>query len=223
MEIINFKLYDSLYKKAENFSDFRERCKKYLTEADKNWDKFTIVKHDSIIGYLTEYAFSKALESKFPDIKISSWEDQFDMRSIIEIIDNNVHSQENHELIVKYFYDKWDLRLERNEQVLFCDVKTALTIKEPSKKWNFLYPVVQANKSGKDLAVLVYYIVGDLKDLRSFKQLILVGFTDYDKIKDCKEIKAGEKTIFGTISQIDNYITELGRDYSLDFDKLLKN
>lgn len=167
MVIIDFKLDDSLYKKAKNFSNFRVKCKKYLSEAGKNWDKFTIVKHDSVIGYLTENAFSKALERKFPDIEVSSWEEQFDIHSIIEIVDNNIHSQENHELIVKYFYDKWDLRLERNKQVVFCDVKTALTKKEPRKNWNFLYPVVQANKLGKDLATLVYYIVGDLKDLRS--------------------------------------------------------
>ena len=88
-----------------------------------------------------------------------------------------------------------------------------VTIHEPNDNWNFLYPVIQASKEGKDLMILVYYVVNTIKDLRTFSKLIIVGAITPEIIKTCDIIKAGEKTKFGTISQIDNYITKLNKNY----------
>ena len=77
-----------------------------------------------------------------------------------------------------------------------------------------MYPVLQANKPGKDIMILVYYVVNDLKDLSSLKDLVLIGCCEPYKLKKCKIVKAGERTRLGTVSQIDNYITELSTDFS---------
>ena len=213
MEELSIKLGEVDFKKAEAFSTFRENCKVYLTSVNKNWDKFTVVSHDSFIGYLTEMAIKQHLLAKYPEIKIESWEDQFDMKALIKIIKENKTDAESIDLVVKYFYDKWDLKILNNSIKILSDVKTALTEKEPNDNWNFLYPVIQASKEGKDLMILVYYVVNTIKDLRTFSKLILVGAITPEIIKTCDIIKAGEKTKFGTISQIDNYITKLNKNY----------
>ena len=213
MQEINILLDSKDFERAESFSKFREQCKNYLSSVGKNWDKFTIVSHDSFIGYITEKAIKKYIESKFNDAKVVSWEEQFDMKLIIKIISEKKTDETSIELVRNYFYDSWDLMINGEKVRILSDVKTALTKKEPSLSWNFLYPVVQAEKIGKDIMILVYYVVNDLKDLHSFIKLVLVGAITPETIKKCKIIYAGEKTIFGTTSQIDNYITELSKDY----------
>lgn len=155
METIKFSIDESMFQKADNFSVFREDCKTYLSQVGKNWDKFTLVSHDSFVGYLSEKVFISFLQQKFPHFKISSWEGQFDMRKIINIINTKDKSDESINLVIEYFYDKWDVKIEHNGTTVYCDVKTALTRKEPSGNWNFLYPVIQANKLGKDVSVLL--------------------------------------------------------------------
>ena len=213
MQEIKISVDSKDFERAESFSKFREQCKNYLSSVGKNWDKFTIVSHDSFIGYITENAIKKYIESKFKGAKVVTWEEQFDLKLIIKIISEKKTDEASIELVRNYFYDSWDLKINGEKVRILSDVKTALTKKEPSLSWNFLYPVVQAEKAGKDIMILVYYVVRDLKDLHSFTKLVLVGAITPDIIKKCKIIRAGEKTIFGTTSQIDNYITELNRDY----------
>jgi len=214
MEEIKISIETKDYEKAEAFSKFREECKTYLTAVGKNWDKFTMVSHDSFIGYITENAIKKYIESKFKGVQVTTWEEQFDLELINKIIKEKKTDETSVELVRNYFYDTWDLKIAGEKIKILSDVKTALTKKEPALSWNFLYPVVQAEKTGKDIMILVYYVVSDIKDLRSFLKLILVGAITSETIRKCKIIHAGEKTIFGTTSQIDNYITELRRDYS---------
>lgn len=213
MQEIKISVDSKDFERAESFSKFREQCKNYLSSVGKNWDKFTIVSHDSFIGYITENAIKKYIESKFNGAKVVTWEEQFDLKLIIKIISEKKTDEASIELVRNYFYDSWDLMINGEKVRILSDVKTALTKMEPSLSWNFLYPVVQAEKAGKDIMILVYYVVSDLKDLQSFTKLVLVGAITPETIKKCKIIRAGEKTIFGTTSQIDNYITELNRDY----------
>jgi len=211
---ININIENSFFIKAKKFEQFRLNCKEYLDKVNMNWDKFTMVSHDSYIGYITEYAISKHIHSIRPDIKIETWESLFDMKKIISIIERSDFSETSQLLVKNYFYDKWDLKINGIGVSLSSDVKTALTKLTPSSNWNFMYPVLQANKPGKDIMILVYYVVNDLKDLSSLKDLVLIGCCEPYKLKKCKIVKAGERTRFGTVSQIDNYITELSTDFS---------
>ena len=43
-----------IFRKADSFELFRKSCKEYLNSAGLEFDKFTIVSHDSFIGY-TDY------------------------------------------------------------------------------------------------------------------------------------------------------------------------
>jgi hypothetical protein len=52
--MIDIEISDkSIYKKADAFSLFRDTCKKYLGDVQMNFDKFTVVEHDSYIGYIS--------------------------------------------------------------------------------------------------------------------------------------------------------------------------
>lgn len=207
------KFSKNLFVKAEAFERFRNQCKDYLQKVNMNFDKFTIVGHDSFIGYITEAVISDYILNSFDNVKVSSWENNHDIKKIIEIIETSDYSSESSSLVKEYFYDKWDIKIEINNKTLYCDVKTAYTSKDPNHSWVFMYPVVQATKDGKDFMILVYYMVNDIKNIKSLKKLIIVGSTTTDVIKKCKVIKAGEKTRFGTVSQIDNYLTELSKHY----------
>jgi hypothetical protein len=213
MEKLELEISSNLFIKADNFTKFRNGCKEYLTTVGASWNKFTIVSHDSFIGYITENVILSYLGNKNPKLQIETWEDQFDIPEIIRIIKEKDYSSVSKELVISYFYDKWDIKINSKEIIFLSDVKTALTLKIPNEKWNFMYPVIQANKIGKDIMILVYYVVTDLKDPKSFQNLYLIGYTTPDTIKKCPIVKAGNKTIYGTISQIDNYITELSKDY----------
>lgn len=219
---LNIEIPDKVFYKAKNFESFRLKCKKYLSSVDLNWDKFTVVTHDSFIGYITEYAVMEYLKTQNPKATIQSWESSFDMKEVIRIVNENDTKEEAKALVKEYFYDKWDLRIEGNTIQVLSDVKTALTKLTPSNSWNFMYPVVQAEKKGKDIMVLVYYVVKDINNLKSLKEIVLVGYTTPSIVRKCKVIKAGEKTRFGTVSQIDNYVTELSRDY-MDINEYLKD
>jgi|SRR5690606_22214797 len=220
MQNIDVKIDAALLNKANNFSKFRNDCKVYLNKVDKNWDKFTMVDHDSKIGYLTEKLLSNYFKSKFPKAVISTWEESFDIKKIIEIINNSDYTDNSVELVKSYFYDHWDLSITLNNKTIYCDVKTALTKLEPKGTWQFLYPVVQANKPGKDISILIYYIVDDIKRIESLKKLCLVGFIKRENITKLNIIKKGDLTSHATVSQIDNYITNVKNDYSLDIESL---
>lgn len=215
---------ENLLIKAHKHEELRSKCKEYLNKVGKNFDKFTIVPHDSFIGYITELAVKKYIQEKYKDknIKITTWEDNFEIEKIIKIIESNSTDKKDVEYIRDYFYDQYDLKLESSikTKIILVDIKTALTKKEPNKNWNFMYPVIQAQKPGKDFMILTYYVINS-DNVEDVKKIILVGYLSEDTIRNCRIIKKGEKTRFGTISQIDNYETELSVHYK-DIDKILE-
>lgn len=212
---IKYKLTDELIAQANEFESFRSRCKKYLILKGKGYDKFTMVSHDSFIGYVTEHIMKSEMLSNYKSLisDVVCWEDNFDLHRIDKIVSSNSDIEDDINYVSEYFYDKWDLKINGKTFSILSDVKTALTKLEPNSRWNFLYPVVQANKDGKEIMILIYYVVTDLKNLASLTKLILVGATTPEIVKKCSIIKQGEKTRFGTISQIDNYETELSKHY----------
>jgi len=209
------KLTQDLVIAAYGFEELRNNCKKYLSQFDMNYDKFTVVSHDSFIGYITEYFLHEYISAKYNSIGVTvdSWESKFDIAKIRYILKTNSKSESDILYVREYFYDKYDLELRKDSVSLLVDIKTALTKLEPRTSWNFMYPVVQAHKPGKDHMVLSYYVVDDIKNIESLKKLVIVGYTSEQVIRTCRIIKAGTKTRFGTVSQIDNYETELSIHY----------
>lgn len=212
---IKYRLTDELIAKANDFEKFRSRCKQYLVTKGKGYDKFTMVSHDSFIGYVTEHIMKSEMQTNYGTLisDVISWEDSFDLKRIDKVVTSNSNEEDDINYVSEYFYDKWDLKINGKTISILSDVKTALTKLEPNSRWNFLYPVVQANKEGKEIMILIYYVVSDLKNLASLTKLILVGATTPEIVKKCSVIKQGDRTRFGTISQIDNYETELSKHY----------
>lgn len=208
--------------KAYWFEDMRKKCKDYLKQHDLEFDKFTVVSHDSFVWYITEFFMKEYIEQKSDLISVGFRSDDFDHIKIHNIVQSNSSLEEDYMYIKRYFYDKRDLFLEYKWRKIYIDIKTALTEKEPNNRWNFLYPVVQANKPWKDYMVLSYYVADSIKDIKSLNKIVVVWYISEDIIKKCEIIKACEKTKFGTVSQIDNYITELSLHYK-DLDKLIDN
>lgn len=214
-------LSKELIQRAKAASYLREKCKIYLKERDLGFDKFTIVSHDSFTGFLSEY-FMKAFFLEYfknSGIRVGTWEENFDIREINRILSTNSRAKEDEKYIKDFFYDPYDLQLSKKGKHINIDIKTALTHLIPTKKWNFLYPVVQAHKKGKDLMILAYYVVEDIRFPESLKRIMIAGFMDGKEIIKCKKIRKGEKTRYGTISQIDNYITQL-KDYNPDLKEI---
>ncbi|MFA6428197.1 MAG: hypothetical protein WCW02_01485 [Candidatus Buchananbacteria bacterium] len=206
---------EDIKNKAIWFQKFRNECKAYLAKHGIDYDKFTIVEHDGYIGFISEWVLSQYIRDEFHDAikECSPWEDKFDLKRIERIIEKNSMDEGDVAYVKEYFYDSWDLMVATKEVAYRCDIKTALTKKEPQLNWNFLYPIIQAEKSGKDLMILIYYIYeGD--DFHNLTGEVLIGATTYDAIKKCPVLKKGDTSKFGTKSQADNYVTELSRDYS---------
>lgn len=206
---------EDIKKKALWFQEFRKKCKIYLAEHGIDYDKFTVVEHDSYVGFISEWILGQYLQDKFKDVlkECSAWEDKYNLKRIEEIIENGSKIKEDILYVKEYFYDSWDMMVVTKSDTYKCDIKTALTKKEPELTWNFLYPVIQAEKAGKDLMILIYYIY-EGNDFHNLTGEVLIGATTYDVIKKCPVLRSGMKSRFGTLSQTDNYVTELSRDYS---------
>ena len=218
-----FRIDKDLYQRALNFQEFRDRCKQYLVHHNIFRDKFTVTKFDALLGYLSEYYY---LRDRFKGaISVSTWRDQFDIEHIKSIVNSNSNAQEDIDLVCSYFYDSFDLYISTPTASFFVnlkiDVKTAITMKEPKPDWEFLYPVVQANKGGKDLALLVYYLADNDENPETLKGFTIVGYLEESEITQCEIIKKGRKTKHGTKSMTDNYITYL-RDYK-NIEELLES
>lgn len=208
----------ALLERAEKFSKFRDECKSFLTDVDMNYDKFTIVSHDSYIGYISEAVIRDYLSSNLPtSFKVKSWEECCDMVSIYKAVQEKDYSKA--EIVKEYFYDKWDIVIETPKRSIHIDVKTALTKLEPKPNWDFLYPVVQAKKEGKDYTILAYCVY-EAPDKLLIRIVDVIGYLDNEKIKHCRLIRKGWYTSHHTKSQADNYETLLGRDYQ-ELDSLI--
>ncbi len=207
-----------LEEKARKISSFRSRMKAYLTRFGACYDKFTVTENDTLLGYISETAVSNYLINNYGDkVEVRHWADSFDMERINRAVEQNNSDANEIEYVKNYFYDKYDLEIieKISKKSIFVDVKTAETSKKPEKTWDFLYPVVQNRREGKDCVVLCYYYKIDKS-----KKIILVGYISEKEIS-CKQIlRAGTKTKFGTVNQIDNYETKM-TDYQ-HLSKMLK-
>jgi len=184
-----------------------------------NYDKFTVVEHDSFIGYISEYVIRKYIKDYLPktNFNVLSWEEYCDIKNIYHAVISNDYSKA--QLVKEYFYDKFDICIVTPQRRINIDVKTALTQLEPTLNWDFLYPIIQAHKEGKDITILAYCIY-KAPDKYEINIVDVIGYCDNKSISNCKVVRAGEVTKHGTISQIDNYETLLGRDYK-DLNELL--
>lgn len=213
MKIITNELLDEVVLSAKMYADLRKSCKQFLEKHGKNYDKFTVVDHDGYIGYISEFEVSKYLKELLDDdIKITSWDENFNLESISKIVHSDNVTETEIKYVESYFYDDYDLMLKSETNEIKVDIKTALTSLEPKPYWNFMYPVVQAEKPGKEFMILTYYVTNQ-KDVTSFKKLMIVGVISEKRINNCKLIHKGSRTRFGTISQTDNFITEISADY----------
>lgn len=223
MKRIKKYLSKRIFEQAKNFSSLRNKCKEYLGEYYLKNDKFTIVSHDSYIGFLSEYCVLQYMRETYSKdgFEIKTWNDDFDMNRLTSILNSNDHSEESFDYARKYFYDKYDIKVTYKNYDIFIDVKTALTKLMPNPKWLFMYPTIQAHEEGKDYIILTYYVTVDGKAFGDLEDVFLVGYTSEKKIKNNKIIKKGTINRFGVKSQTDNYITNLSSDYD-ELDKLFK-
>ena len=225
MRIIAEALPPGMLNKAKNFSDLRERCKRYLQKYGMSYDKFTVTENDSFIGYISEALVAAYIKRRYSSrgVQVSTWASRFDFSKIENILKVDSKDECDKLYIRNYFYDKYDLRVSCGDKVIFLDVKSAQTQKTPKAHWKFLYPVIQKQKCGKDYVVLGYYITKS-KNITDFKQFVLCGFMPETKIEHYPVKKAGSRTVHGTLSQIDNYETVVKhyKDLDLLFHNLLK-
>lgn len=206
-------------RKAKNFSSFRGEVKAYLASVGRNYDKFTVTENDSFLGYISELAIKEELKNLFgSDFRVLSWSDNFDMRRVYNIVKQNLVDNVSADYVKSYFYDQYDLQIvqQSTQKTLNIDVKTAETFKAPQITWDFLYPVVQNRKDGKDYIILCYYYKNS-----SGQDIILVGCLSEEEISKCHILKKGERTKFHTINQIDNYETNVRQYKDISFLKTL--
>ena len=222
LKIIVEKIDNELIKAANDFSDFRERVKHYLQIHGRAYDKFTVTNNDSFLGFVSEYIIRNYMIERYSKYGIycERWEDKFDIIKINKIVDNNLSDMDSLNYVEEYFYDRFDLIIGAGDKQVYIDVKSAITQKEPTENWNFLYPIVQNNISGKDYIVLGYYVTNSI-DRNDFREFVLCGCYYENDLRNCEIQKKGTYTRYQTKSQIDNYITEV-KDYK-DIDVLIKN
>lgn len=197
--------------RAEAFSRFRADCKCYLQQVGYNFDKFTVVEHDSYIGYVSEKLIRDYLQNHLPaGYIVKAWEDDFNMRRIINAVRDSDVTEADY--VKSYFYDSWDICIESPNGRITIDVKTALTKLTPKLDWDFLYPVVQANKPGKDYSLLAYCCCSS-DDYHQIEHVNIIGYCRTEDIRHCRILRAGWRTKFGTVNRIDNYETQLQTHY----------
>lgn len=196
-----------LEQEAKRISEFRSKMKAYLTRYGACYDKFTVTENDTFLGYVSETAVSEYLTDNFGDkVEVRRWEDSFDMHRIRRAVEQNDSDIKEIEYVKNYFYDRYDLEIieKKSGKSIFIDVKTAETWKKPQLTWDFLYPVVQNQREGKDCVVLCYYYKA-----AGMKKIILVGYISEKEIARKHILRAGTRTRFGTVNQIDNYETKV--------------
>jgi len=201
---------EALVKEAKELSDFRNNVKDYLQNYGECYDKFTVTENDTYLGHVSETAIIHYLQNVYSDkLEIHKWSEKFDLDRVRSAVMNNINKPEEILYVREYFYDRYDIEILNKEtgKKLLIDVKTAETSKTPQMYWNFLYPVVQNQKDGKDCVILCYYYKQE-----DANKIILIGYLTEDRISQYNILKAGTKTRFGTINQIDNYETKV-KDY----------
>ena len=215
--MIDLSISKEIIEDAIAFSNFRNVIKNILIKCNLHFDKFTITDRDSFDGFIAEKIFREYLEKNrniSADL-IRNWEDEHPIpKEIITKIHNKLQlSREDLELTKNYFYDKWDLKINK----LHVDVKTAATHLEPKEPWTYGIPKIQVEKAGKDIVVLNYLIYD--KDPKKFKdakpvKCVLIGGMSIADIKKCpiKTINdfAGHKY------QVENYETKISEYHDIE-------
>lgn len=131
------------------------------------------------------------------------------MDRVRSIVDRDSNDEDDKEYVKSYFYDRYDLRITKGDREIPVDVKSAATGREPMKYWGYLYPVVQAEKEGKECVILAYCIKNERNLI---ERVAICGYMSEDQIKEYGVTQQGENTSRGTQSQIDNYTTVV-KDY----------
>lgn len=214
--VVEYTITDELYNEADAYSEFRKECKKFLANNNEEHDKFTVTDDDTYLGYITEKFICNYIPQAFGNsVIVTGWDEQYDLKRIQKIIESNSGKPEDIQYVREYFYDKYDLSIKTAPNSPYepvdvkADVKTAKTAKTPASGWKFLYPVVQASKPGKDLAILVYFHLTDIDDRRSLDAMYIIGYIYRLGVIKLKIQPQGTLTRQGTVSQIDNYITDI--------------
>lgn len=206
-EYIDISKEDSkiIMEEAQKYSELRSKCKQFLIDNNKDYDKFTAVKHDSQIGYISEKFVINYIKKLSGFNKIRKWGEMFNIDEINRILNLNEPSDKEIQLIKEFFYDKYDIEISNGLKKLYIDVKTAKTNKIPQEGWCFLYPQCQANKNENSCVVLTYLIYNK----EELERVYIIGATNYTDIRNSEIQKAGSYTKFKTESRVDNYKTEL--------------
>lgn len=207
---------ERLLKEAQQYSAFRNKVKKYLESKDFHYDKFTVTEEDSMIGYISERCVSEYIVEKYgkAGVQVSSWQDQFDMNRVRSVVDRDSDAEDDKEYVKRYFYNRYDLRISKGNKVIPVDVKSAATRKKPMRYWTYLYPVIQAEKAGKE-GVILAYCIKNSNDV--IEKVAICGYMTEDQIKEYGVTPEGKNTGRGTQSQIDNYTTVV-KDYKRLYD-----
>jgi hypothetical protein len=208
----NLKITENLLMQAHEFAEFRKKIKNVLSRYEMNWDKFTVTDRDSFDGFIAEKTFVTYLIDNGLAIedKIVTWAQEHflneDIISKIEKFPASSFSQEELDLIKKYFYDLWDVKMAGH----CIDVKTAATHLVPEDTWTYGIPQIQVDKPGKDQVVLNYLIYD--KDPKLYPDAIpvkcvLVGYMSIEKIKQCPLVNSNQYA--GHQYHIKNYETNV--------------
>lgn len=206
----------NLLDNAKFFSDYREKCKRFLAQHGAGYDKFTVTENDSLSGYISEEIVRDYIDKKLNVKSVVTWHQNFDFDIIDSILNKNNSNlseinQDEIRYIKEYFYDKYDLKLTtKNDTEIMLDVKTAVTPREPKDNWSFLLPVIQIDKAIYQYTILTYCITKpnsyNLEDLEKFN---IFGMISTDFVRTCNQLLKGTLTGHGTKNQIDNYETKL--------------
>lgn len=206
---------EDLINEAKGFAIFRNKIKSVLSRFNLNYDKFTITKRDAFDGFIAEKTFVYFLEKDYNlrSEQILRWIDANPLTAnMIDKINNNsedVFSEGELETLKKYFYDKWDLRIND----INIDIKTAATHLIPQGFWTYGIPKIQIEKAGKDYIVLNYLIYNKnpkiYPDAKPVK-CILIGCISVQDVKKYPITTSNEAA--GHDYQVKNYETKIS-DY----------
>ncbi len=127
MKVICGSLVEEVFRKAKSFSKIRADFKTYLERRECCFDKFTITQNDSMLGFISEYILLDYIRRNYENAGLTavSWESQFDMRRVIDIVGNDSKRDEDVQYVRKYFYDAYDICLSYKGYKCYVDIKTA--------------------------------------------------------------------------------------------------
>ena len=182
---------------AKKVSEFRHKCKYFLEKNNLIYDKFTVVEHDSEIGYIAEQQLLKYLIKEFKNINVKHWTENFDLEEIKNILQKSDPQEDEINLIKTFFYDKYDILLSSKMKKIYIDVKMKVysnerivpyITKEELKKVDDIFEDLTLDEKKQVLIQLVdknklYVNYNDMEDeslaLNSFDKSFTKSFYKY--------------------------------------------